>query len=113
VAKPTRQQRRARRAEQAASAPKPVGRAPSAGGDGTVSVPSPRPEAAEPRAIPGRGMKRFLGESYAELKKVEWPSQSQVIQGTVVVLVACLIVGAYLWGADQVFQRLVQKVFLR
>ena len=55
----------------------------------------------------------FIHESWAELKKVEWPGQNQVIQGTVVVLVACLIVGAYLWGADQVFQRLVQKVFLR
>ena len=35
-------------------------------------------------------------ESWAELKKVEWPGQNQVIQGTVVVLVACLIVGIYL-----------------
>ena len=26
----------------------------------------------------------------------------QVIQGTVVVLIACAIVGVYLWGADQI-----------
>jgi len=37
----------------------------------------------------------------------------QVIQGTLVVLVACIVVGLYLWGADQVFQRLVQRVLLR
>ena len=39
---------------------------------------------------------RFIKESAAELKKVEWPGQNQVIQGTVVVLVACIIVGTYL-----------------
>jgi preprotein translocase subunit SecE len=55
----------------------------------------------------------FIHESWAELKKVEWPSQKQVIQGTVVVLIACLVVGFYLWGADQVFKRLVQEVLLR
>ena len=54
----------------------------------------------------------FIHESYAELKKVEWPTQNQVIQGTAVVLIACVIVGAYLWVADLAFKRLVQHVFL-
>ena len=56
---------------------------------------------------------RFIGESIAELRKVEWPSQKQVIQGTTVVLIACIVVGFYLWGADQVFKRLVEHVLLR
>jgi preprotein translocase subunit SecE len=30
-----------------------------------------------------------------------------------VVLIACVIVGVYLWGADLVFKRLVQNVLLR
>jgi preprotein translocase SecE subunit len=54
----------------------------------------------------------FIQESWAELKKVEWPSQPQLIQGTAVVLIACAIVGTYLWLADLVFKRLVQHVFL-
>jgi preprotein translocase SecE subunit len=54
----------------------------------------------------------FIRESWEELQKVEWPTQSQVVQGTVVVLIACIIVGFYLWGADQIFRRLVQHVFL-
>jgi preprotein translocase subunit SecE len=54
----------------------------------------------------------FIRESWEELQKVEWPTQSQVVQGTIVVLVACIIVGIYLWGADQIFRRLVQQVFL-
>jgi preprotein translocase SecE subunit len=54
----------------------------------------------------------FIRESWAELKKVEWPGQSQVIQGTVVVLIACAIVGVYLYANDLVWKRVVQNVFL-
>jgi preprotein translocase subunit SecE len=54
----------------------------------------------------------FVAESWAELKKVEWPSQNQVIQGTVVVLVACIVVGAYLYLNDQVWKQVVSKVLL-
>jgi len=54
----------------------------------------------------------FIVESWAELKKVEWPTQAQLIQGVVVVLIACLIVGIYLYTADQIFKRLVKDVFL-
>ena len=59
------------------------------------------------------GVRRFLGESWGELKKVEWPTQKHVIQGTVVVLIACIIVGTYIWISDVVFKRLVEDVFLR
>jgi preprotein translocase subunit SecE len=111
MARQTRDQRRARRAaaptdgtqaERPRSAqPQPVRAAPAA-----------RAEPAERRAPGSRG-RRFVAESWAELKKVEWPNQSQLIQGVVVVLVACIVVGVYLWGADQVFKPLVQKILLR
>jgi preprotein translocase SecE subunit len=54
----------------------------------------------------------FVQESWAELKKVEWPGQNQVIQGTVVVLIACLVVGSYLYLNDIVWKHVVSKVFL-
>ena len=54
----------------------------------------------------------FVRDSWAELKKVEWPGQNQVIQGTVVVLVACLVVGFYLYVNDIVWKHVVSKVFL-
>jgi len=57
-------------------------------------------------------MLSFAGESWAELKKVEWPGQSQVIHGTVVVLAACIVVGAFLYLNDQVWKEVVQKVLL-
>jgi preprotein translocase SecE subunit len=59
-----------------------------------------------------RRRSKFVSEAWAELKKVEWPGQNQVIQGTVVVLIACLVVGAYLYVNDQVWKQVVSKVFL-
>ena len=67
------------------------------------------------RATPGQPEERhghFISESWAELKKVEWPGQAQVIQGTVVVLVACVVVGTYLYLNDLVWKHVVSKVFL-
>ena len=61
----------------------------------------------EPRA---RG--RFVKEAWAELQKVEWPNRAQVIQGTIVVIIACVIVGTYLYAADQAFKPFVRTVLL-
>ena len=55
---------------------------------------------------------QFVSESWGELKKVEWPNQKQIIQATIVVLIACAIVGLYLWAADLVLRPLVERVFL-
>jgi preprotein translocase subunit SecE len=67
------------------------------------------------RAQPGQPEERrghFVAESWAELKKVEWPGQSQVIQGTVVVLVACVVVGTFLYVNDLVWKQVVSKFLL-
>jgi preprotein translocase SecE subunit len=55
---------------------------------------------------------QFIRESAAELRKVDWPSRGQTFQGVVVVIIACAIVGLYLWGLDQVFRPLVDRVLL-
>ena len=65
------------------------------------------------RRMPGGGFRRFVSESWAELKKVEWPSQGQVMQGTIVVIIACAIVGAYLWVADLAFKPFVRDILLK
>ena len=72
----------------------------------------PRPETEE-RHAPGSGAAHFVGEAWAELKKVEWPSQRAVVSGTAVVLIACLIVGVYLYLNDTVWKYVVQHVSLR
>jgi preprotein translocase SecE subunit len=108
MARQTRAERRARR--QAASG----GELAIAGAGGRGAEP-PQPPARperEPHRVPGGGVIGFIRESIGELRKVEWPGQNQVIQGTVVVLIACAIIGSYLYLADQVFRRFVENVLL-
>ncbi len=73
-----------------------------------------RPAAQQAKAQTGRREAaqrgRFIRESWAELKKVEWPNQAQVVTGTAVVLIACAIVGGYLWVNDLIWQRVVQWI---
>ncbi len=116
MARQTRAERRARRLAHAEPA--------VAGGGGRgiekppvrlAPEPGPRPESA-PRPGSqhrwGGGVAGFIRESIGELRKVEWPGQNQVVQGTVVVIIACVIIGSYLYLADQVFSRFVQRVLL-
>jgi preprotein translocase subunit SecE len=111
VARQTRAQRRARRQAQAESG----GVAQRARARQQQIRPAAQPIKSQGgrRALPGGGSRRFLAESWGELKKVEWPGQSQVIQGTAVVIIACLIVGFYLYASDQVFKRLVENILLK
>jgi preprotein translocase subunit SecE len=117
MARPTRAQRRARRAQSsggeaaavAAGRPAPPARRSRAK---TGAQPEPAGR-VDPRALPGSGAKRFVAESWAELKKVEWPRQNQLIQGVVVVLVACIVVGVYLYANDLIWKRVVQDFFLK
>jgi preprotein translocase SecE subunit len=115
MARQTRQQRRARRAQsEPALAGGPPARPPvrpTANGDAEPQRRPPRP--TEERHAPGSGLVRFVQESYAELRKVEWPNQRAVISGTAVVLIACTIVGAYLWLNDELWRYVVKHVLLR
>jgi preprotein translocase subunit SecE len=106
MARETRRQRRAARA---------------AAGDGAATSRRARAQQVRPSQQPvkqqtGRKSEtqrgQFIRESYAELRKVDWPTRNQTFQGVVVVTIACVIVGAYLWGLDQVIRPLVDKVLL-
>ena len=78
---------------------------------------SGRPDSSKPRSderhIPGSGPIHFIQEAWGELKKVEWPNQKAVVSGTAVVLIACLIVGVYLYLNDTLWHYVVQHVLLR
>jgi len=113
MAKQTRQQRRARREQQAAAGneSKLVSRARARQAQVRPAAQAPKSQGGQRRIREG-GSRRFVAESWGELKKVEWPGQSQVIQGTAVVLIACLIVGVFLYGNDLVWKYVVQHVFL-
>ena len=77
--------------------------------------PVPQPAAAGGAPVAPVEVRRrggFIQESIAELRKVDWPNRAQTIQGTVVVIIAVLIVGIYLWGIDQAIRPFVRNVLL-
>jgi preprotein translocase subunit SecE len=117
MARSTRQRRRQRRAREQKKTDQQQQQ--SVGQRARARQQQVRPAAQPPktqtgaRRVPGGGFRRFVSESWAELKKVEWPSQSQVMQGTIVVIIACAIVGAYLWVADLGFKPFVRDILLK
>jgi preprotein translocase SecE subunit len=109
VARQTRAERRARREARERSM------AGSPGADGTAAARpalQPAPAHAAPSGRHGTWVGNFIRESIGELRKVEWPTQSHLIQGTVVVIVACVVMGTYLYFADMIFNKLVSKLLL-
>jgi preprotein translocase subunit SecE len=53
-----------------------------------------------------RGLMQFLRECVAELKRVAWPDRAHLWQATLVVIVAVVIVGTYLYALDSIFKPL-------
>ena len=114
MARSTRQQRRQRRAQAAGTpplrpAPKPR---PTTEEEPPREPTAPRDDRRDEVRSGTPGI-RFFQESWAELKKVDWPDQPKLISGTAVVLVACLITGVYLYANDRLWQWVVQHLLLR
>jgi preprotein translocase subunit SecE len=113
LARNTRAQRRARRrSAEAPAAPEQPKVSQRARTRQQQVRPAAQPQKQQTGRREARERGRFAREAVGELKKVEWPSRTQVITGTVVVIIACAIVGAYLYAADFVLKNLVEKVLI-
>jgi preprotein translocase subunit SecE len=53
-----------------------------------------------------------IKESYNELVyKVSWPTQKQLINSSVLVLVASIILALFIWAVDKVFNLLMELIY--
>jgi preprotein translocase subunit SecE len=69
--------------------------------------------AARPAARSGRekrSLRKFIHEVRVELGKVNWPDRADLMQSTLVVLVAVLIAAVYVAGLDAVFSEVVDQI---
>ncbi len=64
-----------------------------------------------PRKV-GEG-RSFLSEVRSELKKVTWPSRSEVYSTTLVVIATSVFFGFYLWGLDLALSRVLSLALKR
>jgi preprotein translocase subunit SecE len=53
----------------------------------------------------------FVREVVAEMKKVAWPSRTEVFAYSIVVLISVVIVAAIIFGMDFVFTKAVLSLF--
>ena len=59
-------------------------------------------------------MKLFkaIKESYDELVyKVSWPTQKQLINSSVLVLIASIILAVFIWAVDKIFNLLMELIY--
>jgi preprotein translocase subunit SecE len=52
-------------------------------------------------------IRRFITESWSELKKVSWPNRVQVRDLTVLVFIVSIVVGLYITVTDTLFLQLI------
>ena len=57
------------------------------------------------------GPRRFARDVQGELKRVSWPDRDQLRQSTAVVLIIVLVLTAYVYAWDLVFQSLTRLIF--
>lgn len=56
---------------------------------------------------------RFFKDIRSELKKVIWPTKSQLINNTVSVLAICLLIGVIIWASDAILGLIVEWTLTR
>jgi preprotein translocase subunit SecE len=71
------------------------------------SRPMPRDELRKERV----GPRQYLREVRAELKKVAWPTRKEVINSTIVVLIAVVFMTSLVFGFDYGSSQLVRLLF--
>ena len=56
----------------------------------------------------GKALVGFGRDARAEVRKVVWPTTQETVQTTLMVLVAVILIGIFLWLIDMILQELVQ-----
>jgi preprotein translocase subunit SecE len=56
------------------------------------------------------GIRRYMTESWSELKKVAWPTRQTVVRLTVLVVAVSFAVGLYIFVLDQIFNSLLDAL---
>ena len=87
------------------------------GGAGRAARARPGPQSREPKrgsvtkAVQQGRMRQLVTEVVAELRKVSWPTKPQLLQATLVVIVAVAIIAAFLGLADQASRWITDRIF--
>lgn len=57
------------------------------------------------------GLGKRFRDIKGEMKKIVWPTKSQIINNTLIVIAVTLIAAVFIYGIDAVFGRLLQLIY--
>ena len=60
-----------------------------------------------------RRIGKFFKSTKSEFKKVTWPTKKQLLNNTMIVIVALVLIGLVIAGLDVLFTTLADKFFIR
>lgn len=53
----------------------------------------------------------YLQEVAKEMRKVNWPSQKEVVSNTGITLIATAVVSLFIYGADQIISTVLEFIY--
>jgi preprotein translocase subunit SecE len=56
-------------------------------------------------------LKQFLADVSKEMKKVAWPTKEQLQESTIVVVVVCVVITAFVFAIDSAMNLLMKLMF--
>ena len=81
-------------------------------GGSIPSAPATTADLPNHMANPFRSARIFFGELIGELKKADWPTRAELKDSTIVVVVACLLLGLFTSLSDFALYNVVDAVTL-
>jgi len=55
--------------------------------------------------------REFVESVQREFKKVTWPTQQELIDNTIIVVVFTIVVSAFIFGVDQVYSTILDVIY--
>ncbi len=52
----------------------------------------------------------FVRQVKQEVSKITWPTRAETMQGTIAVIVICLILAAFLFAVDSIFANVIRWI---
>lgn len=56
-------------------------------------------------------IKNFILDVQKEMKKVSWPTQKELVDYTIVVVIFTIILSAFIFGVDQVYTVVLEAIY--
>ena len=72
---------------------------------------APEKKQKEKKPNKQNGVSKYFRDLKGEFKKIVWPSKKQIINNTIVVIVAIVVCGVFIWAMDLGLSALM-KLFL-